>query len=171
MKTILCLCGHTKASHKKEGCSCIYPQKCFCKKHVPPAGTIKKCSGERNYDGGPETRHYGEEEPKQMIECNHDLAEKETACADGACPICCGSCERYREEIKILHEAVEYSNKILDLLLTWIRLSRKLTVELSEEGDVNADSLKSKLLSCIEQGNNCIALNREALAATPETLK
>ena len=38
-----------------------------------------------------------------MTDCNHALAEKETTCADGACPLCLEAAnEQLRQDVKFL---------------------------------------------------------------------
>jgi hypothetical protein len=61
-------------------------------------------------------------------ECNHDLSEQETACADGFCPICASA-----EIVRLTKRKDECSNGWDGALATVQRLERELADAVAKE--------------------------------------
>jgi hypothetical protein len=72
-----------------------------------------------------------------MSECNHDLSERETACADGMCPLCL-SAELEATRAKL--EAAEAERKLFKNLL---KRAAGFIGYLAEH--IDADSIEIKL--------------------------
>lgn len=69
---------------------------------------------------------------KDVKPCPHDLSEKESACADGSCPLCCS------ERIALLESRLEAAGKVVEAAgetaaedYQWPTKRRRLTMALA----------------------------------------